>query len=258
MRSAYLEHAGTNIPPEHALDLLDQAANALDFLAGIKLKGFSSVRGLQHCDIKPSNLLLIGNKLKVADFGLCSGSGWHTHSGGWKGTRLPYVSPPRELYNGSATAGTDQYALAVTFCEMVMGDRAFFKGGSWPGIPSTPIDLTKLRDREYPVIAKALHPYPSSRWPTCQAFIQALRKAVRADPNRRFGAHLPARHPRLVAAKRAEKNHRVQGGEMTGTASVPVARFRATQARCALGREKNPPRWRFGLVVSPQLGASGL
>jgi serine/threonine protein kinase len=174
LRAAYQEHTGGNIPPDHALELLGQAAVALDFLAGLKLPGFSCAGGLQHCDVKPSNLLVLGDKLKVADFGLCAGSGWHTHTGGWKGTR-PYAAP--ELFNGAAVPGTDQYALAVTFCEMVMGERPFFQAA--PNTPTgLPIDLTKLRDKEFPIIARALHPYPSSRWPTCQAFIQELRKVA--------------------------------------------------------------------------------
>jgi serine/threonine protein kinase len=176
LREVYQDQTGGNIPPEHALDLLDQAAEALDFLAEIKLPGVIRAGGLQHCDVKPSNLLLVGDTLKVADFGLCAGSGWQTHTGGWKGT-LPYAAP--ELYNGSATRGTDQYALAVTFCELVMGDRPFFKtDGKQPPPVGMPLDMTKLREREFPVIVRALHPYPSSRWPSCKAFMQALRKAA--------------------------------------------------------------------------------
>lgn len=171
----YRQETGGNIPPDFALELLEQAARALDFIATLRLPELRSSRGLQHCDIKPSNLLLFGHKLKVGDFGLCSGSGAVTHNGGWKGT-LPYAAP--ELFNGAATQGTDQFALAVSFCELVMGSRPF-----WPattaGNPPTgmPIDLTKLREKEFPIIARALHPYPSSRFPTCQAFIDALRKA---------------------------------------------------------------------------------
>jgi serine/threonine protein kinase len=179
LQAAYLKHAGTDVPADHALELLEQAAAALDFLATAQVPGVASTRGLQHCDIKPSNLLLVGNKLKVADFGLCAGTGWQTHKGGWKGT-LPYAAP--ELYKGSATVGTDQYALAVTYCELVMNDRPFWKldrATPASGMNLTlPIDLTKLREKEAQVIARALHPYPSSRWPTCHAFIQALRKVV--------------------------------------------------------------------------------
>ena len=195
LQAAYREQKGTNIPPDHALDLLDQAATALDFLAGIKLPGFSAARGLQHCDVKPSNLLLLGKKLKVADFGLCAGSGWYTHKGGWKGT-IPYAAP--EMYKGAAANGTDQYALAVTFCEMVMGDRPFLKDAA--GVPNRlPIDLTKLREKEFPIISRTLHPYPSSRWPTCKAFIQALRDVVESPraPAKRI-------HPRGIRPSRRQ------------------------------------------------------
>jgi serine/threonine-protein kinase len=179
LQTAYRAETGANIPPDHALDLLDQAAIALDFLAGLKLPGFSSIGGLQHCDVKPSNLLLFGDTLKVADFGLCAGAGWHMQKGGWRGT-LPYAAP--EVVNGgAAVVGTDQYALAVTFCEVVMGHRPFWKpdrsGKSAVGLP---IDLTKVRDKEYAVLARALHPTPCSRWPSCRAFMEALRKAVKA------------------------------------------------------------------------------
>ena len=174
LHRTYRAKTNGDMPPDHALDLLDQAASALDFLGTTKLTTSTGGRGLQHCDIKPSNLLLVGHRLKVADFGLCAGSGWHTHTG-WKGTH-PYAAP--ELFNGAAAPGTDQYALAVTYCKMVMGDRPFFKSADANRPPSgTPVDFTKIRDNEFPAIARALHPYPSSRWPSCKAFVQALRAA---------------------------------------------------------------------------------
>ena len=174
LREAYVKETGGNVPPEHAVDLLDQAATALDFLATQNVGG--ATHGLQHCDVKPTNLLLVGYTLKIADFGLCAGSGWHTHQKGWKGTR-PYAAP--ELFNGTAAPGTDQYALAVTFCELVMGERPFWQGTPADAPPAgMPLDLTKLRESEFPIISRALHPYPSSRWPGCRAFLQALRKAL--------------------------------------------------------------------------------
>ncbi len=176
LHDTYIETAGMHVPPDHALELIEQAAQALDFLATLRLPAITTVRGLQHCDIKPSNLLLVGDRLKVADFGLCSGSGSVTHRKGWKGT-LPYAAP--ELYGGAATVGTDQFALAVTFCELVMGSRPFWPSALSGDPPNgLPIDLTKLRDKEFPIIARALHPYPSSRYPTCMDFVQALRKVI--------------------------------------------------------------------------------
>ena len=176
LHDAYRKQTGGNVPPEHAIELLAQAATALDFLASARLAGVTMSRGLQHCDVKPSNLLVVDDQIKVADFGLCAGSGWVTHHGGYKGT-FPYAAP--ELFNGAGVPGTDQYALAITFCALVMGERPFWQGASSSRPPAgLPIDLTKLRERECQVITRALHPYPSARWPSCTAFVEALKGVV--------------------------------------------------------------------------------
>jgi serine/threonine protein kinase len=212
LHRTYLEATGADVPTDHALDLIDQAADALDFLAAARLPGVMTTRALQHCDIKPSNLLLVGDQLKVADFGLCAGAGAATHRKGWKGT-LPYAAP--ELYGGAATVGTDQYALAVTFCELVMGRRPFWPGSLSGDAPNgLPVDLTKLRQTEVPVIARALHPYPSSRFPTCKAFVDALRKAV-ALPR---AGETPAPQTR-AAGKRSSGRHRAVKSSLVSTGS---------------------------------------
>jgi serine/threonine protein kinase len=174
LREVYHEETGKNIPAEHLLDLLQQVAEGLDFLAELKLEGFNTAsRGLQHCDIKPSNLLLHGDNVKIADFGLCAGTSWRTHRSGWRGTP-PYAAP--EQFHGQATQGTDQYALCITFLYLCAGERPFWDMKSLDAPPSGyPIDLTKLRERELPIIVRALHPQPESRWPNCRAFIEALR-----------------------------------------------------------------------------------
>jgi serine/threonine-protein kinase len=177
LRTAYQTERSRNIPPEHLLELLQQIAEALDFLTTVKLPGFNpTTQGLQHCDIKPANLLMFGRRVKVADFGLCAGTSWLTHRNAWKGT-YPYAAP--ELFRGQATVGTDQYALAVTYLELMAGERAFFKHVPGPNEPhSMPIDLTKVRGREVPILARALHAHPTMRWPSCQAFVAALREAA--------------------------------------------------------------------------------
>jgi serine/threonine protein kinase len=176
LRQVYLAESNKNIPSDHLLEMLEQVAIGLDFLAELKLPGFNLCsRGLQHCDIKPSNLLLVGDSVKIADFGLCAGTSFHTHRNRWRGTP-PYAAP--ELYRGQATLGTDQYALCLTFLRLCAGDRPFWKNQPTDAPPSDPpIDYTKIRERELPIISRALHPQPCLRWPSCQAFLQALRDA---------------------------------------------------------------------------------
>src|SRR5262249_18715719 len=50
------------IPRQEVLGLLREAAEALDWM--------SVEHGLQHLDVKPHNLFVVSNHLKVADFGL--------------------------------------------------------------------------------------------------------------------------------------------------------------------------------------------
>jgi serine/threonine protein kinase, bacterial len=176
LRQMYREVSGRNIAPDHLLELLAQVATGLDFMARLRLPGFNEASaGLQHCDVKPSNLLLMGEVVKIADFGLCAAMGEQTHKHGWRGT-LPYAAP--ELFHGRASPGTDQYSLAVTYCDLVASERILVRTGDAPGFSEVRVDLSKVRGRERPVLARALSTDPSRRWPSCQTFIEALSEAA--------------------------------------------------------------------------------
>jgi serine/threonine protein kinase len=130
---------------------------------------------MQHCDIKPTNLLILRDMLKIADFGLCMSSLAGTHGGKFMGTP-PYAAP--ELYDGRITTHTDQYALAVTFVELVTAGRALLRPELACQPKACPIDLRKLRTAEVPVIARALDSNWMNRWPSCKSFVTALRQAL--------------------------------------------------------------------------------
>ncbi|NBO92540.1 MAG: serine/threonine protein kinase [Planctomycetia bacterium] len=170
------EQHGTNLPVDQVLDYMTQAAAALDFIAGWRHSSLTGSQGMQHCDVKPTNLLLVGPVLKLADFGLCAGTGWQTHRGGCRGTP-PYAAP--ELYRGTASPTTDQFSLAVTFCELVFGDSVFVRRSpaDTPAL-GMPVELSKLGEKEYPILSRAMHPFPSSRYSSCKLFIDELRRAM--------------------------------------------------------------------------------
>lgn len=174
---AYQSEVGTPVVPEHALLLLACAAEALDFLnAHHHVVGGCRV-GIQHCDVKPGNLLLFGDSVKLSDFGLTSVLSCPVAPHRRAGT-YPYAAP--EVLRGQLSDWTDQYALAVTYCQLRGGRLPF---GDAPAVPWHEItlpepDLTMLPEPERLVIHRALAPLPNERWPTCSDLIHQLEKVV--------------------------------------------------------------------------------
>ncbi len=185
LHETYQKEFGTHVPRDHALDLLGDVASTLDFLATLRLPGFNSFSsGLQHCDVKPANLLMVGDRLKVADFGLAAATTVRRQRDlGCRGS-LPYAPP--ELFRGQPSPTSDQYALAVTWCELCAGPTALTDAAridATPGIP--PVDLMQLPEREVVVVSRALHREPALRWPGCRAFLAALRAVHATQLQRR-------------------------------------------------------------------------
>lgn len=83
-------------------------------------------RGIIHCDIKPSNLMVDGfGRLKLADFGIAQMSGPGGSGGVGKvfGTK-PYMSPQR-LTGEPASPADDIYAVGATVYELLTGQPPF-------------------------------------------------------------------------------------------------------------------------------------
>jgi formylglycine-generating enzyme required for sulfatase activity len=172
------------VPRDELLRYFAQAAEGLDFLNEPRhfLSPGAAPVSIGHGDIKPQNLLLVGKGVKVGDFGLARALERSLASKITRSMTPAYVAP--EGLRGEVSRWSDQYSLAVTWCEL-RGGRLPFGGGLWEqldgrrqGLP----DLTMLAEEERAAVGRALSKQPRDRWPTCRAFIEALQAPPRPGP----------------------------------------------------------------------------
>ncbi|HQR08176.1 MAG TPA: tubulin-like doman-containing protein [Gemmatales bacterium] len=174
------------IPRDELLGFMDEIAEALDIM--------TIQHDLLHLDIKPQNLFLMYNHIKIGDFGLVKDlEGMHAKVTG--GVTPVYAAP--ETFEGYVSRYSDQYSLAIVFQELLTGIRPF--NGSNPKqlmlqhIQTAP-QLDPLPPADRPIIAKALSKKPTDRWENCQALVDALKHS-----HQRAGKDAPTEIPNLAS-----------------------------------------------------------
>lgn len=174
----YIEEFDRQVEPERLCLYMFQVAQALDFLNARRHRIEGRLMGLQHGDIKPNNVLLVGDSARLADYGLAtptSGSFTPCHRQG----TAEYCPP--EVFQGSLSEWSDQFSFAVTYHVL--------RTGTFPYPPPPPKDQLKNYHRpepdlsmvsppERPVLARALSPIPQNRFPNCLDLMAALLSAL--------------------------------------------------------------------------------
>ena len=117
-----------------------------------------------------------------------------------------YAAP--EVIEGRFSQWSDQYSLAVTYCQLRTG-RPPFVGESaiqiiYAHVHTAP-DLSGLPEAERPVVARALAKRPEERWPTCGEFTSPPAGGIQTGDGWRspcvgHGLPRPWRHSRASAA----------------------------------------------------------
>ena len=165
------------LPPQRALDLLAQVAEALDH---------AHAGGFVHRDVKPHNVLVDTNdKAYLSDFGLARdvAAATITQAGTVFGTHA-YVAP--EVIRGEvATAASDRYSFAAMTFECLTGQVPFPRAVDAaslyahtsepaPALSAFRADLAKA-DK---VLLSALDKSPSKRPTSARGLIDDIRAAV--------------------------------------------------------------------------------
>lgn len=181
----------TGIPLDELLDYMEGSARAIDFLntARHELGGPQPV-AIQHCDIKPQNIMLVGDAVQVCDFGLArSLSDVRSTS---VAASIAYGAP--ELFwENKPTHATDQYSLAITYYELRTGHLPFGPDSAAIEVMQAhrdgKLDFHHLNDAERAVVKRATDPSPAGRFEKTIDMVRALQRAAR-DVSRPFPAPL--------------------------------------------------------------------
>jgi serine/threonine protein kinase len=159
--------------------------------------GYAHQRGVVHRDVKPSNVLLDAQgDAFLADFGIAK---WYEGSLDLTGSGVigtPQYMSPEQGQGLKIDGRSDEYSLAVMAYEMIIG-RPPFEGETPLAIvlkhitePLTPpVSINPhVPQPVSDVISKALSKNPDDRYPTIEAFAQALNAVIAAGP---IGGTLP-------------------------------------------------------------------
>jgi serine/threonine-protein kinase len=168
-----------------AVRIASDVAKALDF---------AHQHGVVHRDIKPDNILLLGDEALVTDFGIAraiaaAGGTKLTQSGMTIGTP-PYMSPEQARGRGDVDGRSDLYSLACVVYEMLAGHPPFTAESPQellarhafdpvPTLRAARPDVPALLER---AVLKALAKAPADRFATVALFAHALTTETPEEP----------------------------------------------------------------------------
>ena len=154
--------------------LLDQAAAALDAV---------HAEGIIHRDVKPSNIMLVGDGIvKLMDFGVARQGDDTTITQTGMIVGSPAYMSPEQVRGDENTPSTDLWALGILLYEMLAGHSPF-TGSNVSTVlyrvaHETPAPVPGLSNAVQQILRRALDKNPARRYRTGRALADAFRSAV--------------------------------------------------------------------------------
>ena len=169
------------LPLDAALQITREVGSAL---------AYAHDHGVVHRDIKPENIMVSDGQAVVADFGvaraLAATAEPLTSSGMVVGT--PHYMSPEQSSGATVDGRSDQYSLACTLYEMLIGEPPF--GGptfqavmarhSVEPVPSLRVVRQTVPQSLEEAIVRAMAKVPADRFASMQRFLDALQAPASA------------------------------------------------------------------------------
>ena len=199
------------ISRDKLLAYMRDTADGLDFLC--------QQHDLQHLDVKPGNLLLVADRVKVADFGLIKDI--QSNSLSVMGGLTPTYAAP-EMFDGRPGRFSDQYSLAIVYQELLTGTLPF-RGRTTAQLANEHLhkapNLEAIPLLERPILSKALAKKPQMRFSDCREFIHALANVQSQSDEVKTDSADAATSKKKVVNRSSNK------GAPQRTASASVGKF---------------------------------
>jgi serine/threonine protein kinase len=171
---------GQDIPVQDLLIYMMDAARALDYLNAQRHEYAGEIVSVQHGDVKPENLVLLGGSVMLCDFGVARTLGVNSERRGTTlGGSLAYMAP--ECMSGHSSQHSDQFSLAISYAELRTGRLPFAEASITQLIEDRrrgQLDWEGLLPAEQKVLRRACSVDPDKRFPSNVQMVEALRSAV--------------------------------------------------------------------------------
>lgn len=202
------------------------------------LLGFQSVhRSTLHRDVKPENMLFVGDILKLSDFGLAKRIDQATRTRTYKGWGTYIYMAPESWSLAKMTPATDIYSLGIVFYELstlqlpfssadVIELENLHKYGDRPRVRSTNPQLSSKLDG---IIYKMMSQSANSRYYSADEILQELDHSPTAAPlssSLQNAVTLAQQlHTNKIQEEAAQQKHHDQEVERTKMSKVKIKEF---------------------------------
>ncbi|MEM6362838.1 MAG: protein kinase [Planctomycetota bacterium] len=170
-------HSGIGV--KELIGYMQDAAKGLDFLNAPQHDLGVGLVSIQHCDVKPANIVTLGNSAVICDFGLAKILRRHQATATSAAGTPAFMAP--EAIEGRPGSTSDQYSLAITYYQLRTG-KLPTDGQSVYAIMdqhrSGQLDFSAVDGAERDVLIQATRVDFTQRYPDCCDFVDRLRDAV--------------------------------------------------------------------------------